>query len=548
MSSETEILGFWPTQVSYQQLLRWTNLAVLVGFYYACKVIYRLYFSPLSHIPGRRLAAVTNLYACYYDLICGGQYIWEIEKMHQQYGTPPPSPLLQPLTPLGPIIRITPDEVHINDHAFIDTLFSGPGHQREKGRRTLNGLGSSPTAIGTRSHTLHKARRAALNPFFSSKNIRRLEPMVHEVLSQIFQRLDAAKNTGKEVNMSLLYRAATHDLIADYAFGQGSICFSREDLNQPYFQANHEMILTWYVGCYMPWFSQVVRKLPVAAVKVLVPTAKLFIDMIQTATDKIKKIKEGQSKGEFLDSERQTIFHGLLSSSLPEPEKDPARLAEEASVLLAAGTDSSANTLSAITFHLLSSPRILQKLRKELETAIPDKNVRHFPSFSQVEQLPYLSAIIQEGLRRHPAVSGRQQRVAPSEDLVYTSPTGIAYPLPRGTTMSMNPVLLSRKEDIYPNPGEFRPERFIENPRLRDKQFTFSRGSRMCLGMQLAYQEMYVILAGLFGRFDGGEGGEGGEWLQLYKTDLTDVEIVRDLVTENIRDGSVGVRVLVKGC
>jgi hypothetical protein len=65
---------------------------------------------------------------------------------------------------------------------------------------------------------------------------------------------------------------------------------------------------------------------------------------------------------------------------------------------------------------------------------------------------------------------------------------------------------------------------------------------------------MYVILAGLFGRFDcqGGERGEGkargrGEWVELYKTDRGDVEMVRYLVTDGIRDGSVGVRVLVKG-
>jgi hypothetical protein len=171
--------------------------------------------------------------------------------------------------------------VHINDHAFIDTIFSGPGHIREKGQLTINGLGSSPTSIATRSHTLHKSRRAALNPFFSTKNIRRLEPMVHEVLSQILLRLEAGKKEGKDVNMSQLYRAATHDLIADYAFGQGSICFSREDLNQPYFQAYHEMVLTWHVGCYMPWFSQVVRRLPVSVAKVLVPTVKQFIDMIE---------------------------------------------------------------------------------------------------------------------------------------------------------------------------------------------------------------------------------------------------------------------------
>jgi cytochrome P450 len=170
---------------------------------------------------------------------------------------------------------------------------------------------------------------------------------------------------------------------------------------------------------------------------------------------------------------------------------------------MSAGTDSSANTLSAITFHLLSNPPILQKLREELEKAIPDKDDRQFPSFNQVEQLPYLSAVAQEGLRLDPAVISRQQRVAPSEALVYVNPsTGINYRLPRGTVMAMNPLLLARIPALCPNPGQFRPDRFLEDRRLRGYGFAFNRGSRMCLGMQLAYQEMYVILAGLFGRFD----------------------------------------------
>jgi hypothetical protein len=59
MASEAEIVGILPTQISYQQLLRWTNIAGLLVFYYVCKIIYRLYFSPLSHIPGSKLAGTS---------------------------------------------------------------------------------------------------------------------------------------------------------------------------------------------------------------------------------------------------------------------------------------------------------------------------------------------------------------------------------------------------------------------------------------------------------------------------------------------------------
>lgn len=83
------------------------------------------------------------------------------------------------------------------------------------------------------------------------------------------------------VNMSLLYRAATHDLIADYAFGQGAVSFSREDLNAPYFEAYHEMVLTWHWGCYFPWFTHIIRRLPISLVVRLAPSVEQYIHMVQ---------------------------------------------------------------------------------------------------------------------------------------------------------------------------------------------------------------------------------------------------------------------------
>ena len=228
-------------------------------------------------------------------------------------------------------------------------------------------------------------------------------------------------------------------------------------------------------------------------------------------------------------------------------EKSSSRLAEEAQNLLAAGTDSTANTLAALTYQLLTNPQILQKLRAELQEAIPEGSL---PIFPNIENLPYLSAVIQEGLRLHPAVSTRQERVAPDEDLFYTDEKSKkTYRIPAETCVAMSPVLLSRLPEVYPSPGEFRPERFIEDPKLKRHQLTFSRGTRICLGINLAYQEMYMILAALFRAYDGwdGTGKQKGSTLELFETTSGDVEIARDLVTENMKADSQGVRVTVRG-
>lgn len=69
-----------------EDMLRlWLAIAAL-GAYISIKAIYRLYFHPLSHIPGPKLAACSHLYEFYYNVILSGKFLFEMERMHQKYG------------------------------------------------------------------------------------------------------------------------------------------------------------------------------------------------------------------------------------------------------------------------------------------------------------------------------------------------------------------------------------------------------------------------------------------------------------------------------
>jgi hypothetical protein len=65
----------------------------------------RLFYSPIAGFPGPKLAAATFWYEFYYDIVCGGKYIWKIKSLHEQY---------------GPIVRINPYELHVIDPDFWD--------------------------------------------------------------------------------------------------------------------------------------------------------------------------------------------------------------------------------------------------------------------------------------------------------------------------------------------------------------------------------------------------------------------------------------------
>ena len=248
--------------------------------------------------------------------------------------------------------------------------------------------------------------------------------------------------------------------------------------------------------------------------------------------------------------EGKTIFHEIVRSNIPDSEKETKRLNDEAVVILIAGSDTTASTLAAITYHLLADAQLLARLKTELGTAMPDPN--DLPQAAKLDKLPLLNAIIQESLRLHPGATHRQDRVAPDEDLVYTSPgpEGKTFTIPAGTAVGMTAPLVNRHSSVYGDRAdEFLPERYIENPGLVKHSFTFSKGTRQCIGMNLAYQELQTFTAGVFRRydlFDPGRKEQKGPTLELYETRYEDVAMDGDYITPAQYEGSQGLRIVVR--
>lgn len=154
--------------------------------------------------------------------------------------------------------------------------------------------------------------------------------------------------------------------------------------------------------------------------------------------------------------------------------------------------------------------------------------------------------MIKEGLRLGCGVTSRLQRIS-HEPLLFPDLTNHRdWIIPAGTPVSMTSILIHHDESIFPNSEEFRPERW-EDPLLERYLVAFSKGSRQCLGMNLAWTEMYLWVSGVFRRFGSKdirfEGDEGA--LELVGTDLEDVRIVADRFVPIVKEGSKRVRVRV---
>lgn len=155
--------------------------------YLIARTIYRLYFHPLAAFPGPKIAACTILYEAYYDIILRGKYTFQIIDLHKTY---------------GPIIRISPNELHISSPDFYEELYSFSKPRDKYGYYVVQ-FDTPEAGFGTVGHALHRVRRSALSPFFSKASILRLEPVITHMMEKLYRRLESM--TGEVITLKDVY-------------------------------------------------------------------------------------------------------------------------------------------------------------------------------------------------------------------------------------------------------------------------------------------------------------------------------------------------------
>lgn len=228
-----------------------------------------------------------------------------------------------------------------------------------------------------------------------------------------------------------------------------------------------------------------------------------------------------------------TIFHDLLRSNLPASEKTEGWFVDEGIGLVAAGTLTTAEYLKTTVYHIIANPAVLERLRAELVPVVSrSRATAQAPSLSELEALPYLRAVVQEGYRISYGVVGRLPRIA-HEPLRCGDRV-----IPAGVPVSMTSIYLHDHPAVFPSPRTFDPQRWLtpESDRLARYLVNFGKGTRSCLGMNLARVEIVLTLAALFG---------GHSTFTLYQTDRSDVEMLHDFMTPSPKLDTKGVRVTV---
>jgi len=254
-----------------------------------------------------------------------------------------------------------------------------------------------------------------------------------------------------------------------------------------------------------------------------------------------RRMRRGKEK--WASSGYYNIVDEWLHTDLPDYEKQDHRLALEATGLIGAAIETTAWALSFITFKLYENKELFQKLRAELLKEAPDSQI---PSLAKLEALPYFSALVTEALRATGGPVSRLPRIYSDDPTVLRSTHNgkpVEYTVPPKTVLSMSSTFIHNNPELFPEPHEFKPERWLDESgkRKRDMEkylMHFSRGTRGCVGLNLATAEIYMGIAALVLQV--------GDHLELHETDARDVKTVYDNFAPRPYKGSQGIRVVLK--
>ncbi|RDA85958.1 hypothetical protein CP532_0835 [Ophiocordyceps camponoti-leonardi (nom. inval.)] len=484
----------------------WLALGAL-AVYLLVRTVYRLRFHPLADIPGPRLTAATHLYEFLYNVVQPGVFLFEIEAMHRKY---------------GPIVRINPREVHVSDPAFYHVIYASGRRRRDKDPQFVPTYGLPDAMVAAVSHDQHRVRRAALSDLFSRRAVVERSGLVAERVDRLMQRLAEARDAGTVVSLDEAFTAMASDVITAYACGRHWGSLDDEHFGSEVCRATADVMRFAHISRFAPYLVALPRLVSPRAMALLMPAKAALFRHLEAIFDHVR----GTSRD--APGSSDTVITALTDPILPPHERSVSRLRDETWAIVGAGTETTARVLTVAAYHLGRNPDVARKLRAELCTVLPE--VDSTASWAELEQLPYLSGVVHESLRLAYGLTGRLPRVAPTEALQYKG-----FVIPPGTPVSSSSYIIHRDASIFPDPEKYDPERWVrasnKGDHLKRYLTSFSKGSRSCIGINLAYMELFLTIAHLGRRFD----------LELYDTGPEDVRIVRDMNMGFTRRGAVRV-------
>ncbi|KAI9368160.1 cytochrome P450 [Aspergillus egyptiacus] len=477
-------------------VLPWSTSRMVLGatagvtLYFCLLVVYRLFFHPLRKIPGPWYAAATSWYEFYQDVLLGGNYVKEYPRLHARY---------------GPVIRVSPDRIHVGDPEFFHEVYTSATKflKDPKFFQTSGGISEALPALVDPEY--HKRRRKMINSLFSAKSIEQLAPIVLDIIQRALKKAAESHESKRPLDIQRLYTGVTVDTIMRVLCDEQLYLIEAEEEEPPFMATLRTFSANFFLMKHIPILGTLAANMPSRLSEWLLPGDSQFRRKVtQWIEEREEKHKRGIKTAE---DGRKTILDLLLQPEGGSTPLSKASVVDETYSFCFAGTHTTSLTISMATYYLLKNTPKLQKLREELKKV--KRNSKGLLEYRDVSRLPYLTAVIKESLRLSSPVPGVIPRVVPDGGITWAGNF-----LPAGTSVSISIRTVHDDPEIFPEPASFVPERWLDSSDLDHWLVVFGKGSRSCIGLTVAWMELYLCLANFFAQLD----------MSLYRTNESSVQ------------------------
>ncbi|KAF2124672.1 cytochrome P450 monooxygenase-like protein [Dothidotthia symphoricarpi CBS 119687] len=439
------------TNTSFRWDIVWITLAFSVVVQ-AFKMVYYANIHPLRAVPGPWISSATSVWIRWQRW--NGKLSFEADKLMTEY---------------GPIVRISPNLVILNDSEAVERIFMRKDLDTSpKSIRALR-VGGHDWTVTYPQHPVARLRRHPVMIATTTKNLK----LRHEIFVTNTEAMvrDLAKSEG----------ARSEDIVI-----MGGSAVDLDHREFPRVVGEYNFLVVWRL-CLPEWLFGWLQYGPFPHSRFRVQSSdKLF----ELGEEMCRQAAAGQ---EAVFEEDPSVYKLFTDHDAKYPTQSwtgPELGAEMAGQVLAA-TETTSSALAFIYYELARNQRLQQEVYEEAYA---------HEGYEDLDSLKLLDACIKEGLRFRPPVALTGSRMVP-EGGMYV----LDYFLPAGTVITTQSLSMSRQRpDLFPDFDSYNPRRWLDNENHAEKRrllVPFGIGARRCPGGNMATYQMRLILAATFRAF-----------------------------------------------
>ncbi|PWY94044.1 cytochrome P450 [Aspergillus sclerotioniger CBS 115572] len=442
------------------------GLILSIFLFYILTIVYREQRNSLSSVPGPFLCKWTDIVVRCHSVI--GNRPRYVHLLHQKY---------------GPVVRVGPDAVDVAEIASAREIHRIGGGYLKSPRYRLLKHEDAESLFNTTNPKFHSKHRKLLSSPLSDANLLSVEPLIEARVRLAMQRMEEEMADRGVADVEKWFFFMATDIIGELTFGESFHMLELGKKNQ-YIK---DLELTGMLAGIRASFPIVATLAAFLPLPFLREVNDSRARTVKCAIELINRYKQLLAADPI--NVKPTLFTKLYNAGkegLPDSE-----IRDDADDFIVAGSDTTAITLTYLTWAVCKAPAIRQALVAEL-AALPDQF-----SDKDLRDLPYMNQVIDETLRLYPAVPCDLHRIVPSQGATLGG-----HWVPGGSNVTTQLWSLHRDPDVFAHPERFDPSRWASPTKaMKDAFMPFGAGSRNCIGMHLARIELRLATAHFFRQF-----------------------------------------------